>query len=188
MKRLLVVTCIVLLMPMTAHAFDPERRAERIGLLRASDETQQYLVDALRRELRARGFDAFDAEMTYEDVLAQPTDIADYFVEVTGGTPHVAEHGGVDIGGRHGGVTLGVLTSRVASEVRVYHAATMELVTSESLAKKSTALVPTGVGVGGGAIYAWLAMPFIERAQVRSAARAAARDAATHVTAAIRAQ
>lgn len=185
MKRLFVALCI-LLMPVAAHAFDPERRAERIGLLRGVDDEQQYVIDTLRRELRGRGFDAFDAELSYDDVTEEHSEIADYFVEVIGAGGRVTEHGGVSISSRHGGVSLGLLVSRVAAEVRLYDARTMELVSSETLAKKTSAFVPTGVGVGGGALYAWLAMPFIERAQYRSAARAAAKDAAMYVTAAIR--
>jgi hypothetical protein len=186
MKRLLVAFCMLML-PAAAHAFDTERGAARIGLLRGSDDTQQYVLDRLRNELRTRGFDAFDAELAYDDVAAEDhSHLADFFVEVVGGQGEISEHGGVGIDTRHGGVSLGVLVSRIAGEVRVYDAKTMELVSSHEMRKKNTAVVPTSVGVGGGAIYAWIALPFIERAQYRSAARAAARDAATHVTAAIR--
>jgi hypothetical protein len=191
MKRLPVALCMalcLLMLPAAAHAFDTERGAARIGLLRGFDDTQQYVIDQLRHELRTRGFDAFDAELDYDDVTAEDhSHLADYFVEVVGGQPDVTEHGGVGIDTRHGGVSLGVLVSRVAAEVRVYDARTLELVGSHEMRKKNTAIVPTSVGVGGGAIFAWVALPFIERAQYRSAARAAAKDAAMHVTAAIRA-
>ena len=191
MKRLPVAICMVLcilLMPAAAHAFDTERGAARIGLLRGVDDTQQYVIDTLRHELRGRGFDAFDAELEYDDVAVEDhSHLADYFVEVVGGHADVSEHGGIGIDTRRGGVSLGILVSRVAGEVRVYDARTMELVSSHELRRKNTAIVPTSVGVGGGALYAVIALPFIERAQYRSAARAAARDAATHVTATIRA-
>jgi hypothetical protein len=187
MKRLLVAICLLLL-PAAAHAFDTERGAARVGLLRGVDDTQQYVVNTLRNELRGRGFDAFDAEMDYDDAVAEDhSHLADYFVEVIGGQGEVSDYGGVGIEGRHGGVSLGILVSRVAGEVRVYDAKTMELVSSHELRTKNTAVVPTSVGVGGGALYAIIALPFIERAQYRSAARAAARDAASHVTATIRA-
>lgn len=176
------------MLPAAAYAFDTERGAARIGLLRGFDTTQQYVIDQLRNELRTRGFDAFDAELDFDEVTADDhSHLADYFVEVIGGQGEISEHGGVGIDTRHGGVSLGVLVSRIAAEVRVYDAKTMELVSSHELRKKNTAVVPTSVGVGGGSIFAWVALPFIERAQYRSAARAAAKDAAMHVAAAIRA-
>ena len=88
--------------------------------------------------------------------------------------------------GRHADVSLGVVVSRVAAELRLYDGTTMELIASSDLSKRTAALMPTYVGIGGGSIYASLALPFIERAQHRNVARKAARAAASFVTASIR--
>jgi hypothetical protein len=186
MKRLLLALCL-LSMATTTFAFDSTKRVERIGVLRGVSGGPLMMADALRRELRSRGFDAFDVERSFEEVNEDPSDIADYYVEIVG-VPYTADYGGIGVSGRHAAVDVGVVVSRVAAELRVYDGTTMELLATENLSKRSTALLPTGVAVGGGAIYTYLAFPFIERVQQRNVARAAARDAASIVIAALRAQ
>jgi hypothetical protein len=54
----------------------------------------------------------------------------------------------------------------------------MELIETHDLAKRNTAVVPTSVSVGGGSLFAYVALPMIERAQVRRVVRAVGRKAA----------
>jgi hypothetical protein len=187
MKRALPILAL-LLAAHAAFAFDSARRPARIAVLRGESDAQMAVADALRRELRARGLDAFDAERTYDEVVDDRTDIADYYVEITGGEATTEDYGGIGISGPHADVELGVVVSRLAAELRVYDAATMEVLATQNLSKRSTAVLPTSVGIGGRALYAFVALPFIERAQHRSVARAAARDAASLVAATVRGQ
>jgi hypothetical protein len=183
MKRLLATLCVALTAT-TAFAFDTARR-ERVAVLRSAHEPAMAMADALRRELRQRGIDAFDAEATYDDVMQDAGPVADYFVEIVDAVPASYDSAGIGVAGRHADVNVGVVTSRIYAEVRVYDAATMEVIASENLSKKKRSLMPTSVGVGGGIFYAVIGLPF-ERAQVRSIAKAAAREAATAVINAIR--
>ena len=171
----------------TAFAFDSTKSGDRIGVLRGANEGESAVERSLLRELRNRGFDAFDVGLTYEQFLDQDAvPIADYIVEINAGPTQTADYGGVDVVGRHADVSLGVVVSKVAAELRLYDGRTMELMATSDLSKRSTALLPTYVGIGGGAIYASLALPFIERAQHRSVAKKTARAAASFVTASIR--
>jgi len=188
MKRRFLTLCLTLLMlssASTAWAFDTtrrtERRGSRIAVLRGEHDAQIAMTHALRRELRERGLDAYDAERTYDEAFEERASNADYLVEVAEVEPFSEDYGGVGVGGRHADVELGIVVSRLRAEVRVYDGATMELIARENLSKRKTALMPTSVGIGGNAIYAVLALPFLERAQHRSIARAAARDAAAIV-------
>ncbi|HYI12869.1 MAG TPA: hypothetical protein VEK57_27725 [Thermoanaerobaculia bacterium] len=185
MKRLLIALGL-LTMATSALAIDTTRQAVRVGVLRGLHEEQNYVANMLRRELRERGIDAFDARRTHLELLDDGAAVADYYVEVVGAEPSTTGYGGIDVGGEHGGISLGVFVSRIAAEVRVYDGESIELVATEDLAKKSTAILPAGVGLGGRALFAWVALPFIERAQWRSVARAAARDAAEAVAETLR--
>lgn len=185
MKRLAPILGL-LLFATTAFAFDTTKKVERIAMLRGEGDAQIAMANALRRELRERGFDVFDAEQTYDEALEDRGGIADYYVEIVYADPRVEDYGGIGIGGRNADVELGIVVSRLRAELRVYDGGTMELLSSENLSKRKTALMPTSVGIGGGSIYAVLALPFIERAQHRSVARAAARDAASIVVNVIR--
>ena len=184
MKRLLAMLCLTLTAT-TAFAFDSTRRAERIAVLRGPHEVQSAMADALRRELRQRGFDAFDAEQTYEEVMDDAAIVADYVVEFATAEPSTHDSAVIGVGGRHADIGIGRVTSKMFCEVRVYDAETMELVASENLSKRSSSWMPTSVGVGGGIFYAVIGLPF-ERAQERKVARAAAREAASVVISAIR--
>ena len=186
MKRSLLALCLILAAT-TAFAFDSTKGADRIGILRGASEGGSTMERSLLAELRNRGFDAFDVGLTYEELLDQEAvPIADYIVEINAGQPQTADYGGVDVVGRHADVSLGGVVSTVAAELRLYDGTTMELIATSDLSKRSAALMPTYVGIGGGSIYASLALPFIERAQHRSVAKKAARAAASFVTASIR--
>lgn len=176
MKRLLSLF-VLLTLGTGALALDT-RREVRIGVLRGEFEEQSYLTNALAAELRSRGLDAFDARRTHLELLEDGAADADYYVEIVGGAPNSTEYGGLDVGGSHAAVSLGVFVARFAAEVRIYDGQSYETLTSQDLTKRSTAVLPAGVGVGGRALFAWIAMPFIERAQWRNLSRAAARDVA----------
>jgi hypothetical protein len=186
MKRSLMALCLMLAAA-TALAFDSTKTSDRIGILRGERDAGSAMERSLLTELRNRGFDAFDVGLTYEELLDQEAvPIADYIVEINGAHARTADYGGVDVVGRHADVSLGVVVSKVSGELRVYDGETMELIATSDLSKRSTALMPTYVGIGGGWIYASVALPFIERAQHRSVAKKAAREAATFVTATVR--
>ena len=186
MKRALTALSLMLVAT-TAFAFDSTKSADRIGILRGESEGGSAVERSLLSELRNRGFDAFDVGLTYEELLDQEAvPIADYIVEINGGHARTAEYGGVDVVGRHADVSLGVMVSKVAGELRLYDGTTMELIATSDLSKRTAALMPTYVGIGGGSLYAALALPFIERAQHRSVARKAAREAATFIASNVR--
>ncbi|HEX2122701.1 MAG TPA: hypothetical protein VHL59_13770 [Thermoanaerobaculia bacterium] len=193
MKRLpLFVT--LLLLANAAFAFDATRKPIRVGVLHVADEYRQgseaYLANGvvryLREELRNRGLDAFDAKMTYDDLARgdAPRD-ADYYVELLGAGASSDSYGGIGIGTYDAGVSLEVIVARVAAELRVYDADTLETVARDGLAKRNTAVMPTSVGIGGPRLFAMIAVPFVHAAQYRRVVQAAAREAAARVDAAL---
>ena len=184
MKRLLPALCLVLAAG-AAHAFDASPGRPRIGVLR-SYASFAYFHDALENELRQRGFDVVTVEASFEDLSLDPDRDADWYVEVLPGDAETVDYGGVGVGSRHADVTLGILVSRVGAEVSIYRGRTLELVATESVQKKNTALAPTSVGIGNRSIFAAIALPFVERAQVRGVARSAARELAGRIENAIR--
>lgn len=195
MKRL-TLAVFLLLIAGAAYAFDASPARPRIGVLRPHDtyaferesSIQNIFHDALHAELRERGFDAFEVEMTFAELAVEPDRDADWYVEVIPGSAETTDHGGVGVGTRHSDVTLGVVVSRVAAEVNIYRGRTLELIATESLKKRNTALMPTSVGFGGRSLFAVIALPFVERAQVRSVTRSAARELAGRIAAVARAQ
>lgn len=188
MKRFLIALCLILAAT-TASAFDSTKSADRIGILRGAVDGGSTLERSLLGELRHRGFDAFDVGLTYEELLDQEAvPIADYIIDISGGQARTADYGGVDVVGRHADISVGIVVSQVAATLRLYDGTTMELIATSDLSKRSAALMPTYIGIGGGSIYASLALPFIERAQHRSVARKAAREAASFVMTTIREQ
>lgn len=192
MKRL-SAALVLLLLPSAAFAFDATRRPTRIGILlpltqfdRGRESSIQHLVlRSLGAELCERGFDAFDAGVTIDEAERETVD-ADYLVEVIGGNAYSDDYGGVGIGGRHADVTLAVVASRVAGQLRIYDARTLDLLTKEEISGRSSAVLPTSVGLGGREFFAVVALPFVQWAQIRRVAHAAAKDAATIVTTTVR--
>lgn len=185
MKRLLIAM-LLLATPAVAFAFDAKRTAPRVGVLRGHHALQLDVAESLRKELRSRGVDAFDAVRTFDEAVQDGAAVADFYVEIVGGDVSTGEYGGIGVGTRHAGVSLGVLVSRVAAELRIYDGETMELLESRDLSKRATSVAPTSVGFGGGSLFAYIALPYIERAQVRRVVRATGRDAAMHVLDALR--
>lgn len=193
MKRLLPLV-LVLLAANAAFAFDAKRKPLRVGVLHVADEYRRgsesyvanHVVRYLREELRARGLDAFDAEMTWDDLTRDDAvRDADFYVEVLGAGATSDSYGGLGIGTYDVGVSLEVVVARVAAELRVYDGDTLETVAREGLSKKNTAVMPTSVGIGGPRLFAMIAVPFVQAAQYRRVTQAAARDAAAKVAAAL---
>lgn len=180
MKRLLIAMLLVVI-PNVAFAFDDSRGKVRIGVLRGTDALPLDICEAMQTELRRKGFDAFDAVRTYEELRADGAAVADYYVEIVVNDASSAEHGGIGIGSRHVGVSLGVVRSRVDAELRIYDGDSMELLRTHELFKRNTALAPTSVGFGGGSLFAYIATPFIERHQMKRLIRETGRSAALAV-------
>lgn len=189
MKRLTLTLCL-LLVAGAAHAFDPSpsHAPMRIGILRApqafyyenAEHVHRAVTAALRDELRTRRFDVVMIDATFDDLSRDEHPQADYFVEIAGDS-RTDDRGGVGVAGPHAAMSLGMLVSDVAADVFVYDGATLEQLAHEAMSKRDRAFVPTSVGIGGPSLFAWIATPFIERAQVRSVARQLARDIAARV-------
>src|SRR6266498_3270396 len=190
MKRpLLGLLLLLVSTPLLAINTNVLRRGDRIGVLRMAGEFEyasertvaKTLQNDLRAALRDRGFDAFDTRLTYDDLRREGTADAAYYVEVVSAGVANRNAGGIGIGTDGIGATVSVIVSRVAAEVRVYDGRTLELVDRFDLSRKSTAVVPTSVGIGGRYFWAAFALPFVEYGQYRSAAHAVARQAAERI-------
>lgn len=186
MKRLPFLIAL-LLVASTAFAFNPTPRATqpRIGVLRVSHEYERgadyiakSVVRFLNEELREQGVDAYDTGLTYEEVADGKGEDADYYVEIFGADADSGSYGGLDVGTYDVGVSVDVIVSRVAAEVRIYDGRTGDLVRSEPLSRKKTAVMPTSVYVGRSRLFAAIALPFVQHAQYKNITRSAARDAA----------
>ncbi|HVG25508.1 MAG TPA: hypothetical protein VND45_15230 [Thermoanaerobaculia bacterium] len=196
MKRLTLTLCL-LLVTGAAHAFDPapSHAPVRIAILRApdayyyenADHVHRAIRESLRSELRARGFEVSLIDWTYDELPRDARPAADYYIEIAGDS-RTEDHGGVGVTGRHAAMSMGMVVADVAADVFVYDADTLEQLAHESLSKRDHAFVPTSVGVGGANVFAWIAMPFIERAQVRGVSRQLARDIAGRVENVVRAR
>ena len=189
MKRLLTFLCLVAL-SVPVLAFDSDAPPVSIGILsspgpRYDGWIEEAVLETLRKELRAQRFDAYLEAASFQELEQNPERGADFYVEIVSDSK-TAEYGGVGVSGRHADVTLGMLVSRMAADVRVYRGRTLELLAEESLDRHSKAFVPTSVGVGGRHLFAVIGLAFIERAQVRSVARNAGREMARIVTRAVR--
>jgi len=189
MKRLVLGLLVLVSTPLFAINTSVLRRGDRIGVLRMPEvfdvATERTVASTIERDLprvlRERGFDAFDAQATYEDVQRGSGLGAAFYVEVVGARAADREAVGVGVGAENVFGTIGVVVSRVAAEVRLYDGKTLELIDRWDLSKKSTAVVPTSVGLGGRFFFAELALPFVHYGQYRSAAHNVARQAAEKI-------
>src|SRR5262245_1885268 len=138
MKRWIAALAL-LLVPGAAYAFDPNRSAPpdgplRIGVLHPSLEydmgregsIQDLVLRTMQSELRQRGFDVFELDRTLDELEGEELD-ADYLVEIAGGDAYSDDFGGIGIGNRDADVTLAVVASRVAGQVRIYDSRTLEV-------------------------------------------------------------
>ncbi len=189
MKRALFA-CLIVLAASPALAFRTTlRRGDRVAVLRpqlrddyrGAESVARTVCHYLQRELRSRGLDAFDARLTYDDVVRDGRTDADYYVEVVSSDAAAAPVGGVGIGNRNVGVDVAVVISRVAATLRLYDGRTLELIDTLDLRRNSSALMPTAIGIGGDRVSLWLAIPFVQYSRYRAAARAVAQDAAEQI-------
>jgi hypothetical protein len=192
MKRLMIVVALAVIAA-PAFAFNPATPPARIGILRTADDprfdawVEKAVLATLLDELRKQRLDPYLEESTLDEVGLDPDRDADYYVEIFSDS-ETADYGGAGVGVPHASVTLSMLASRMAAEVRVYRGRTLELVAEQSLSRNRKALLPTSVGLGGRYAFASIGLAFIERAQVRGVANGLARDAARIVTEAVRAK
>jgi hypothetical protein len=189
MKRL-VLAVIVFSMAVPAMAFRPTlHRGERVGVLRPltfdgrDGDVANAVTRSLQRELRARGIDAVDAGITFDDLQREQRIDADYFVEVVSSDADGGPFGGIGVGGDHVGVDISVIVSRVAAQLRLYDGRTLQLIDTYDMQRSAKAVMPTAIGVGGRHVGLWVALPFVHYARYRAAARAVAADAATAIVA-----
>jgi galactitol-specific phosphotransferase system IIB component len=194
MKRSSVIALLIVVLAVPAMAITPRgevHTAKRIGVLRSADVWNDRdavgMSTAIERELTRQlhdlGYDAFDAQVTLADLERSETSDADLYVLVSGGD--VAQHnfGGVGIEGRNVGTTLGVLTSRVAAEVRVYDGRSLELLDRYDLSRSKTMVAPTSIGFGDRNFFLYLAVPLVHHAQYLAVVRDVASDAAKRIAA-----
>ena len=189
MKRAIFIIASLTAVPLFALTSNP-LPGDRIGVLRMSGRfnygAEQTVANTIQRdllhELSLLGFKSFDTQLTYDQVLRRgPANDADFYVEVisadaAGRPAGVAEAG---VGGV--AVEVGVVVSRVAAEVRVYDARSLNAIDTFDLRRDNTAVMPTGIGVAGRSIWAAITLPFVQYAQYRSAAHDVAHQAAVRI-------
>ncbi|HEX6158776.1 MAG TPA: hypothetical protein VF111_01335 [Thermoanaerobaculia bacterium] len=191
MKRFAFALCLLLLVPAVAYAFEPEPRSDerpmRIGLLRIPNggTVGEQIVEHIRRELRSAGYDAYTIPATYEEVRDGMGADADFYVEVVSDA-HTTPAAGIGVGGRNVGVSVAVVVSEIAGELRIFDGRSMELLASHDLQERRSSVLPTGIGVGNGHFAVDVALPFARWAQNRRVMRGAAREAAAAVVATVR--
>jgi hypothetical protein len=192
MKRSLLALAL-LLVPMTAAAFDQEKAEPRVALLRGSDRGTGMLSDALartmREHLRKEGVDAFTISATLDDVTSDGASDAardaDFFVEIVADSES-REHGAFGMGFPHVGGTISRIESRLSAIVRIYDGRTFELVDSHELAVRSTGYAPTEVSIAGERFGASVTLPFAHLSQRRKQTRELTRQAVAAVLASVR--
>jgi|SRR6266568_4105994 len=190
MKPLFLIVASAIAIPAFAIQVTP-RPGDRIGVLRISERFDygaersiaNTIQNDLRRELQDLGFNAFDARMTYDQLLRSGPQGADFYVEVVSGYGTGRPVGGVGFGVDGVAVEVGVVVARVAAEVRLYDGPTLNVIESYDLHRDSTAVVPTGIGIAGRSIWAAIMLPFVQYSQYRSAAQEVAHQAALRIAA-----
>ena len=192
MKRHLFIALLLMVVGTPALAFDPTpARGNRIGILNTATENDVVTLRVatlmrgyLARELRKQGFDVFDTKSTIDDLLRGDDPGADYYVEFVHGDGDDRGYGGVGIGGRHGGVQMEVVASAIGAALRIYDGQTLDIIDEFDAYARDTAFLPTSIGIGGRHAGIWLGLP-LQILRHRSVAKAAARDAAASIVAAI---
>jgi hypothetical protein len=185
-----LVIAAVALVAASAFAFNDRRLPQhaRIDVLATPDRylygheqrlnrtMQQYLSE----ELTSAGFDAAVSRETFDDLQRSEETNADYYVEVVytdvTGRP-IAE---ISTGGPVG-VDVGIESSRVRAELRLYDGWTLEMVDRYQLQQSRIVPVIEAVGVLSANIYLQVAVPIVRHAQLRSAIRAVAHEGAERI-------
>ena len=160
----------------------PLHRGDRIGVLRSGEPgVAQTIASTLRNELAERGFEAFDARATFDDLRDQNAPAADFFVEIASSSAGGHALGGLGTAIGAIGVEVGVVRTNVDAELRLYDGRTLALIDRCALQKSSTTVAPTAVGFGARSIWASIWLPIAQHGQVRAAAHEIAREAADRI-------
>ncbi len=165
-------------------------RGDRIGILvtperyvsgseRAVAATVRH---ALRDELRAAGYDAFDAKTTLDELSRRDGGNADYYIEVAGADRDASSSGALDIGTRHLNVGVSMVVERVAAHLRLFDGRTLELIDTWDLRGSKTSPAVTSIGIGGWPGFLSVSVPWMQQAQYRSAAHAMAKKAVASIS------
>ena len=187
MKRLLILA-IVVAVAVPAFSFDPSRHTgTRVALLQApiynAGEYENRIAGSVRhqlvRELRDRGFDAFDARMTFAELQREGRADADLYVEIVPGDTYAYPTGEVGVRTSNVALDVAVVVSRVAAELRLYDGRTLDLIGKRQLRHQNVTVVPTAIGAGTYRLSVWFALPVVQYMRYRSAVGAVVRDAAT---------
>lgn len=191
MKRtILALLLLTAATPLLAVKGTPDgKRTMRVAVLhtndRWADESYNSAASAIEHEiaaqLRAKGYDAWEAHRTLDDVRDGQADAADLYVEVSGGDARLHEIGGLDVSGPHLATTLGLIVSKCAAEIRVYDGQYLDLINRFELSHRKTALVPTSLGLREGPIYAITVVPIMRHLQYRSVIHDTAEEAVSRI-------
>lgn len=185
MKRALLI-CLA---ATPLFALTPLTKGNRIGVLRSAENfaygaeqtVARNIGSDLRSELASRGFHAFDAQATLQDLQRGGAAPADYYIEIV--SSNAAQHpvGAVAAGVGPAVVDVGIVVARVAAEMRLYDGRTLALLDRYDLRKTSTSIVPTSLGLGTRSLWGYFMLPFVQRQQYRAAAHEVAAQAADRI-------
>jgi len=176
-RTALLVVLVLVSIPAFAINRSRVRAGDRVGVLRSFPGERDPIERSLVRELRARGIDAFDAEVTYEDLVRGDAASAAWYVEVSF-AGHEAPACGVGVGAGPVSTTVAVVDSDIAAHMRLLDGRTFEEIDAFDLRRHGRSVQPTGIGLGGRAIWAWLPLAFLTRT---GAVDEMARDAAARI-------
>ncbi|MBK5259014.1 MAG: hypothetical protein JJE51_05425 [Thermoanaerobaculia bacterium] len=179
--RSLALAVLVAVFAVPLSAFDTNaQRGDRIGVI-TNREVNEVVCGYLTTELRRLGFEAFRTSETIDDLAERNESEADYYVELVAGGTDNYSWGGVDIGGDGAGVGIDVGTTFASARIQLYDGRTLELIDTFEVRKKTTAVGPSAIGIGGRHVGLWIAVPFVRYMRERSAIRAVAREAAQQI-------
>lgn len=196
MKRLLIAIACTAFAASAMAINVGAKSGERIGVLMVSGQNvpvtdvriAESVLNSLRDELVTRGFDAFRLEATYDTLRRDERPVANYYIEIASSHAEATGQGGVAAGMGAVAAEIGVVVGRVAAEMRVYDGRTLDLIDRFDLTQSHTTVAPTGIGIRGLPILAWIALPIAQHSQIRAATHAVARQAADRISSGIHGQ
>jgi hypothetical protein len=188
LMRRLALFAVAIAVAYPAFSFNPSRHTgTRVALLQEpivhggeyEDRIAANVRHQLVRELRDRGFDAYDARISYADLRREPRADADLYVEILPGDNYAYPTGGVGVRTSNVAVDVGIIVARVAADLRIYDGRTLDLVAKRHLRHENVTVVPTAVGAGTYRMSVWFALPVVQYLRYRSAVADVVREAAT---------
>lgn len=189
MKRLLLSGVVTFTAVAAAFAFDPHAIAvpQRMAIVQCvADAPAEVVVElsrTLRDELRKSGVDVHVVPDSIDDLRDGGDAVdADVLIEVSLGPADSQGWGGLSIGGPHVGAGFGLVHRRIAAEVRLYDAASLEEIESFVVEAGSASPALTSIGFGDGHGQVWLGLPIGYRGADAKLARSLAKDAAGKIT------